>query len=178
MLSKRFSLTRRVKAVLLMACLLSASVFGLSLAAYAKEVGLFNAGWVGPKYYAFEVDYEPQEHKLAPGESTDYLFTVKNHNAGGEAQVPLKVAIAVTYPTNLGGTGYIQAELKQGETSLGSSDNGTLSCSGRELAANERDSDQYTLTLTWQDADTEFLGSRKSEVFEPSQIKILVSGFQ
>lgn len=178
MLNKRYGFTRRLRAILLMAVLISASMMGISLAAYSKEVGLFNSGWVGPKYYAFEVEYESQQHKLAPGESTDYVFTVKNHNAGGVAQVPLKVAIAVTYPTDLGGTGTMQAELKHGNASLGTSDNGELACKGRELAANEKDSDQYTLTLTWLDADIDFLGTKKSEVFQPSQIKISVSGFQ
>lgn len=169
---------RPLKAVLALALLIAASMLGTTLASYVKEAGLFGSGWVGPKYYAFEVDSGAGRNSLMPGESAVYDFTVKNYNSGGIAQVPLKVLIHVTFPATLAGTGRVLAELRGGDTLLGSSDSGTLECSGIELAANTKDTDSYTLTLTWLDADTALLGGMTENVFDPSAISIRVSGYQ
>jgi hypothetical protein len=169
---------RPLKTILVLALLIAASLLGTTLASYVKQAGLFGSGWVGPKYYAFEVDSNGGQNSLSPGGSTVYSFTVKNHNSGGVAQVPLKVLIHATYPATLAGTGRVRAELRSGASLIGSSDNGTLECSGIELAANTKNTDNYTLTLTWLDADIALLGGMTQSVFDPAAISIRVSGYQ
>ena len=172
----RFS--KALTAILALALVLAVSLLGTTLASYVKEAGLFGNGWVGPKYYAFEVESSGDRHALAPGESAAYAFTVKNYNSGGFAQVPLNVLVHATYPSALAGTGRVLAELRQGGTVLGSSDSGTLECPGAVLSANSEDSDSYTLVLTWLDADMALLGSMKDSAFEPQGVNIRVSGYQ
>ena len=178
MLNNRYKLGKPLKIILMLVVLLVLSMMGAALAAYAKDVTLFSTGWVGPKYYAFEVENELKRQSLAPEERAVYTFTVKNYNDGGTAQVPLKVAILVTCPVDLAQTGKVFAELTYDNSVLGSSDKGKIECSGREMAANVKQSDRYTLTLTWLDADTALLGTMTSAVFEPSNINIRVSGYQ
>lgn len=167
-----------LKVILAFVLMIAASLLGTTLASYVKEVGLFGSGRVGPKYYAFEVDSIGGQNSLMPGESAVYAFTVKNHNNGGVAQVPLKVLIHVTYPATLAGTGRVLAELRCGDAMIGSSDSGTLESSGIELAANIEDTDSYTLTLTWLDADMDLLGAMTQSTFDPAAISIRVSGYQ
>ena len=175
---KQPRISKPLKVILILALLIAASLLGTTLASYVKEAGLFGGGWVGPKYYAFEVDSSGGQNSLSPGESTVYSFTVKNHNNGGVAQVPLNVLIHVTYPATLAGTGRVQAVLRSGDSLIGSSDSGTLECSGIELAANTKETDSYTLTLTWLDADMALLGGMTESAFNPAAISIRVSGYQ
>jgi hypothetical protein len=167
-----------LKVILAFVLMIAASLLGTTLASYVKEVGLFGSGRVGPKYYAFEVDSTSGKNSLTPGESAVYAFTVKNHNSGGVAQVPLKVLIHITYPKTLADTGRVLAELRCGDALLASSDSGTLECAGIELAANTQDIDSYTLTLTWLDADMALLGTLTQNAFDPAAVSIRVSGYQ
>ena len=167
-----------LRIILAFVLLIAASLLGSTLASYVKEAGLFGGGWVGPKYYAFEVDSTGGKSSLSPGESAVYAFTVRNHNTGGVSQVPLKVLIHVTYPQTLAGTGRVLAELRYGDALIASSDSGTLECAGIELAANTQDTDSYTLTLTWLDADMALLGEIAQSAFDPAAVSIRVSGYQ
>ena len=169
---------RPLKIILALALLIAVSLLGSTFASYVKQAALFGSGWVGPKYYAFEVDSAGGKNSLSPGESAVYAFTVKNHNPGGVSQVPLKVLIHVKYPTTLADTGRVLAELRHGDALLGSSDNGTLECPGIELAANTQVADSYTLTLTWLDADMAMLGTLTQNAFDPAALSIRVSGYQ
>ena len=178
MSSKYPWLFKRLGALLALALLLAVSLFGITLASYVKEARLFNQGWVGPKYYAFEVESGSGPEALAPGESTVYHFTVRNYNEGGTAQVPLKVLIRATFPTALAGTGRIVAVIRNGDQVLGTSDTGTLECNGLELAGNIQDTDSYSLTLSWLDADLNLLGGQTQDVIEPSAVNVRVSGYQ
>ena len=171
-------LSKRLGIQLLLVLLLAVSLFGVTLASYVKEASLFNQGWVGPKYYAFEVESGSGPKALAPGESTVYHFTVRNYNEGGTAQVPLKVLIRATFPTTLAGTGRIVAVIRTGDQVLGTSESGILECSGLELAGNTPDTDSYSLTLSWMDADLNLLGVQTHENFEPSAVNVRVSGYQ
>ena len=170
--------SKRVKILLAIALLVIAAWTGTTLSAYVKESALFPSGWVGPKYYAFEVDSSAGHTSLAPGESTSYAFTVKNYNSGGTAQVPLKVLINISYPPSLAGTGKLRADLFSGSTLLRSSDTGTLESAGFDLAANVQETHNYTVTLTWVDADMALLGGMTQESFDPQAISIRVSGYQ
>lgn len=178
MSSKYPWLSKHLGVLLLLALLLAVSIFGVTLASYVKEASLFNQGWVGPKYYAFEVESGSGPEALAPGESTVYHFTVRNYNDGGTAQVPLKVLIHVTFPTTLAGTGRIEAVIRTGDQVLGTSESGILECAGLELAGNTPDTDSYSLTLTWLDADIILLGGQTQDIFEPSSVSVRVSGYQ
>ena len=170
--------SKRVKILLAIALLVIAAWRGNSLAAYVKQTGLFSGGWVGPKYYAFEVDSSAGHTSLAPGESTSYAFTVKNYNSGGTAQVPLKVLINISYPPSLAGTGKLRADLFSGSTLLRSSDTGTLESAGFDLAANVQETHNYTIKLTWVDADMALLGGIKGQPFDPQAVSVRVSGYQ
>ena len=158
---------------------LAVSVFGFTLATYVKEVRLFDGGWIGPKRYAFEVGSVSGNQSLAPGETATYDFTVTNANATGVAQVPLQVSIEIGYPTQLAGTGTIQAQLYRAGTLLAATTGtGTLAATGATLPANTQTTDTYTLKLTWQNADINYLSGVKTVVFDPSQLQIRVSGYQ
>lgn len=170
--------SKRVKILLAIALLIIAGWTGTTLAAYVKQTGLFSSGWVGPKYYAFEVESSAGRTSLAPGESTSYAFTVRNYNSGGTAQVPLKVLISLTYPPSLAGTGKLRADLYGGSTLLRSSDTGTLEAAGFDLSANVQETHNYKVTLTWVDADITLLGSLNGEHIDPQAISIRVSGYQ
>lgn len=170
--------SKRLNILLAMALLIIAAWTGTTFAAYVKQTGLFSSGWVGPKYYAFEVESSSGHTSLAPGGSTSYAFTVKNHNSGGTAQVPLKVLVSISFPPSLAGTGKLRADLHGAGTLLRSSDTGTLECAGLDMAANIQETHSYTLTLTWVDADMAMLGGMKEEPFDPQAISIRVSGYQ
>lgn len=178
MSSKHPLLSKRVGTILILALLLAGSVFGFTLASYIKEASLFGQGWVGPKYYAFEVESSNRPEAIAPGESTVYHFTVRNYNDGGTAQVPLKVLIRATFPTALAGTGKVVAVIRTGDQVLGTSETGTLECNGLELSPNTPDTDSYTLTLSWMDADIDLLSGQKGTVIDPLAVSIRVSGYQ
>ena len=167
-----------LKAILALILMIAVSLSGVTLGAYVKEIGLFTGAGVGPKYYAFEVDGVSGSKSVAPGESVSYPFTVRNHNGGGTAQVPLHVAIAISFPPSLAGTGKVTATLACNGAVLASSDTGTLECGGLDLASGVDDTDQYTLTLAWTGADMGLLGGMKETVFDPSMINIRVSGYQ
>ena len=170
--------SKRLKILLAMVLLVISAWTGTTLAAYVKESALFSSGWVGPKYYAFEVESSFGQTSLAPGESTSYAFTVKNYNSGGTAQVPLKVLINISYPPSLAGTGKLRADLYSGSTLLRSSDTGTLESAGIDLAANVQETQNYTIKLTWVDADMALLGGIKGQPFDPQAITVRVSGYQ
>ena len=171
-------ISRPLKVILLLALALSFSMVGVTLGMYVKQVNLFGDGWIGPKYYAFEVQSNAFNQSVTPGSSATYPFTVSNYNNGGVAQIPLNVTFSIMYPTNFGGTGKVNAVLTCGGTVLGSSETGTLDCNGILLPKNEKTTDQYTLTLTWKDIDMALLSDIKSSAFDPSQISIRVSGYQ
>lgn len=165
--------------ILLSLALLVASVWvGPTLAAFVRQAKLFDGGWLGPKYYAFEVESSAQTQSIAPGESASYPFRVKNHNAGGAAQVPLNVLIQVSYPPTLAGTGRLKADLYHGGQLLHTSTGGTLECAGMSMIANVNVTNDYTLSLTWQDADLTALGAIANETLPADAISIRVSGYQ
>ena len=170
--------SKRVKILLAIALLVIAAWTGTTLSAYVKESALFSSGWVGPKYYAFEVESSFGHTSLAPGESASYPFVIRNYNHGGTAQVPLKVLINISYPPSLAGTGKLRADLYSGSTLLRSSDTGTLESAGIDLAANVQETHNYTVTLTWVDADMALLGGIKGQPFDPQAISVRVSGYQ
>ncbi|NLI22524.1 MAG: hypothetical protein GX418_13380 [Clostridiales bacterium] len=167
-----------LRMVLVLALILALSMAGVTLGLYVKEVKLFGDGWIGPKYYAFEVDNSVTDQSIAPGQSVEYTFTVSNHNAGGVAQVPIQVSIEATYPTSLADTGNILAQLYRGSDLLAESGSGSLSCAGAVLPENTSTTHSYTLKLTWQNADIVHLGDVKFASFDASQISIRVSGYQ
>ena len=170
--------SKRVKILLAIALLVIAAWTGTTLAAYVKESALFSNGWVGPKYYAFEVESSFGHTSLAPGESASYPFAVRNYNDGGTAQVPLKVLISLDYPSSLAGTGKLRADLYGGNTLLRSSDTGKLEAAGYDLPANVQETHNYTIKLTWVDADMALLGGIKGQPFDPQAISVRVSGYQ
>jgi hypothetical protein len=155
------------------------SMLGITLSSYVKQLQLFGEGWVGPKYFAFEVDSNSSQKSLAPGETVTYDISVSNHDNQGVAQIPLHVSIEIEYPTQLAGTGAILAELYYNGTVL-ASDTGTglLTAVGATMPANTSTTDIYSLKLTWQNADMVLLGDIQSTIFDPSSIDIRVSGYQ
>lgn len=169
---------RGLTVLLVLALIAAAGWSGTALAAYVKQNSLFGSGWVGPKYYAFEVESSATGAKLAPGESADYPFSVKNFNSGGTAQVPLKVLIKADYPASLAGTGKVRADLYSGSTLLKSSETGTLECAGFEMTANIKETHSYTLTLTWLDADISLLSGAEEDGLGTEAVYISVSGYQ
>lgn len=170
--------SKRLKILLAMTLLVISAWTGTTLAAYVKESALFSSGWVGPKYYAFEVESSFGHTSLAPGESASYPFVVRNYNHGGTAQVPLKVLISLDYPSSLAGTGKLRADLYGGNTLLRSSDTGTLEAAGFDMAANVQETHNYMIKLTWVDADMALLGGIKGQPFDPQAISVRVSGYQ
>lgn len=165
--------------VLSFLAVIAVSMLGITLSSYVKQLQLFGEGWVGPKYFAFEVDSNSSQQSLAPGETVTYDFSVSNHDNQGVAQVPLHVSIEIDYPTQLAGTGAILAELYYNGTVL-TSDTGTgfLTAVGATMPANTSTTDIYSLKLTWQNADMVLLGDIQSTIFDPSSIDIRVSGYQ
>lgn len=158
---------------------ISVSMLGVTLSSYVKQLQLFGDGWVGPKYFAFEVDSSGTQQGLAPGETVTYNFTVSNHDSSGVAQVPLHVSIEIDYPAQLAGTGAILAELYYNGTVLASdAGTGLLTAAGATMPANTATTDTYSLKLTWQNADMVLLGDIQSTIFDPSSISIRVSGYQ
>ncbi len=171
--------TRPYMVILSILALIALSMLGLTLSAYVKQVNLFDDGWVGPKYFAFELDGDTATKSLAPGNSVEYRFSVKNYNQDGTAQVDLRVSIEIKFPEKLAGTGTIKAELYHGEDLLASDlGSGTLAATGSTLPGGTQTSDAYTLRLTWQDMDMEYLGTIKLEEFEVSDIEFNVSAYQ
>ena len=171
-------ISKPLRVLLGLALLIAVSMAGYTLAAYVKTVNLFQGGWVGPKYFAFEVNGNSESQTVAPGGSASFPFSVSNYNNGGTAQVPLNVSISITYPQSLAGTGAVEAKLTLGGSTLATSTNGTLECNGAALPQNVQTTDKYTLTLTWLNADIAYLGTVKTSTFNPSDIKIRVSGYQ
>lgn len=169
---------RGLTALLMLVLLAAAGWSGTALAAYAKQSNLFGSGWVGPKYYAFEVESSAGGVKLAPGEGASYPFTVKNFNSGGTAQIPLKVLIKVDYPATLAGTGKVWAELHSGSTLLKKTDSGKLEYAGLDMAAGIKETHSYTLTLTWLDADISLLSGAEEDGLGTGAVSIIVSGYQ
>ena len=169
---------KRLTVLLLLALVLSLSLLGFSLAVYVKEISLYQNGWVGPKYFAFTAEGFDQQKSIQPGGSVSFSFSVSNHDAGGTAQVALRTAFSITFPASLAGTGRLRAQLYSGSTLLSASETGTLECNGNTLPAAADDSDTYTLTLTWLDADLGLLGGLVSTPIDPSQISVRVSAYQ
>lgn len=169
---------KRLTVLLLLVLILSLSLLGVTLAIYVKEVKLYDEGWVGPRYFAFTAEGSGQQKSLQPGGSVSFDFTVSNFDGDGIAQVPLHTTIAITIPNSLAGTGTLKGELRSGTTLLAASFAGSIECNGNTLAAGEKDSDTYTLTITWQGADLQMLGGKTTTPFDPSQIAVRVSAYQ
>ena len=165
--------------VLSLLAVLAVSMLGITLSAYVKEVQLFGSGWLGPKYFAFDIDSNGEARSLAPGGSVDYNFTVRNHDGAGVSQVPLHVSIEISYPEQLAGTGVIQADLyREGSMLASDTGSGSLAVTGATLPAGTATTDGYTLKLTWLDMDMDLLGEMVDNNFEPSDVNIRVSGYQ
>jgi len=165
--------------VLSLLAVIAVSMLSVTLSAYVKELQLFGSGWVGPKYFAFDIDSDGSTKNLAPGESVSYDFNVSNFDDSGVAQVPLHVSIEIDYPAQLAGTGSIQADLYHGGSLLASdTGTGSLAATGETLPANSATTDSYTLSLTWIDSDMVMLGDMVNETFDPSTINIKVSAYQ
>ena len=176
---KRPKIVRFFIATLSLFAVIAVSMLTVTLSAYVKQVQLFGDGWLGPKYFAFDIDSNGETKSLAPGEAISYDFFVRNFDGDGVAQIPLHVAIEIEYPAQLAGTGLIQADLYHDESKLASdAGSGTLAVTGATLPAGSATTDTYTLKLTWVDSDLEYLGDLVSESFDPSTINITVSGYQ
>jgi len=169
---------KRLSVLLVLVLVLSLSLLGVTLASYVKEIKLYGEGWVGPKYFTFMADGSGQQKSLQPGGTISYDFTVSNFDAGGVAQIPLNTSIAITIPNSMASTGKLMGELRLGNTILASSFAGSTECNGNTLTAAIKDSDTYTLTITWLDADLALLGGKTSTPFDPSQITVRVSAYQ
>ncbi len=171
--------TRPIVIVLSILALIAISMLGVTLSAYIKQINLFDGGWIGPKYFAFEIDSNSDTRSLAPGESVDYNFDVRNYNEEGTAQVNLHVSIEIEYPAQLAGTGVIRADLyHDGALLISDIGSGTVAVTGSTLPGGTQTTDRYTLTLTWQDMDMEYLGEIQSNTFEASDVNISVSAYQ
>ena len=96
---------RPLVAILSILAVIALSMLGVTLSAYIKQINLFGDGWVGPKYFAFEIDSTGDTKSMAPGESVDYVFHIRNYNEEGTSQVDLRVSIEIEYPGQLAGTG-------------------------------------------------------------------------
>jgi len=165
--------------ILSIVALLAISMLTVTISAYVKELNLFNSGWIGPKYFSFNLESSDSTKKLAPGESAEYRFTVSNNDSSGVSQVPLHVSIEIDYPAQLAGTGSILAELYlDGSVLASDTGSGFLAVMGATLPGGEATTDTYTLKLTWLDTDLKALGVMVDEDFEPSDINIRVSGYQ
>lgn len=171
--------TRPIVIVLSILAVIAVSMLGVTLSAYIKQINLFDGGWIGPKYFAFEIDSDSAAKSLAPGESVDYDFDVRNFNEEGTAQVDLHVSIEIGYPAQLAGTGVIKADLYHDGALLASdTGSGSLAVTGSTLPGGTDTTDRYTLTLTWQDMDMEYLGEIQSGEFDASDVNISVSAYQ
>ena len=176
---KRSKLWKSIMVILGLMAVIAVSMLTVTLSSYVKQLELFGGGWMGPKYFAFDVDSNGSAQDLAPGESVSYDFDVRNFDDNGVTQVPLHVAIEIDYPVQLADTGTIQADLYQSGSLLASdSGSGTLAATGSSMPANTATTDTYTLTLTWVDSDLVALGEQVSTIFDPSDINIRVSGYQ
>jgi hypothetical protein len=176
---KHGKLMKSLMVVLSLMAIIAVSMLSVTLSSYVKQLQLFGDGWMGPKYFAFDVDSVGNAQNLAPGETVSYDFDVRNFDDNGVTQVPLHVAIEIDYPVQLADTGVIQADLYQSGSHLASdSGSGTLAATGATMPANSATTDTYTLTLTWLDSDLTYLGDNVSTVFDPSDISIRVSGYQ
>lgn len=179
MFPKRNRLLKLVIVVLSLLAVIAVSMLSVTLSAYVKELQLFGGGWVGPKYFAFDIGNDAGTKSLAPGETVSYDFSVSNFDGNGVAQVPLHVSIEIAYPAQLAGTGAIRADLYHGGSLLASdTGSGSLAATGETLPANSATTDSYTLSLTWIDSDMTLLGDKVGETFDPSTISISVSGYQ
>ncbi len=175
----RNKIWKALMVVLSLMAMIAVSMLGVTMSSYVKELQLFGDGWMGPKYFAFDMDSSGDMQDLAPGETVDYDFSVRNFDNNGVTQVPLHVAIEIDYPAQLAGTGVIQSELLQGGSALASDlGNGKLAATGSTMPANTATTDTYTLSLTWLDSDLQLLGDMVSTVFDPSDINIRVSAYQ
>ncbi len=169
---------KRLWIVLTLILLIAVSMFGFTLSTYVRQINLFSSGWVGPKYFAFELGNSVSSRDLEPGGSVSYPFTVSNFNDGGTAQVDLDVSITITFPTQLADTGTVRASLSRDGQTLATSESGTLSCAGATLPRNEQTTHTYTLTLTWLDADMTYLSDKTAQTFDASHIGVSVSAYQ
>lgn len=165
--------------ILSILAVIAVSMLGMTISAYVKQINLFSGGWVGPKYFAFEIDSSGETKSLAPGESVNYVFNVSNFNEEGAAQVDLHVSIEIEYPAQLAGTGVIKADLyKDGNLLKSDTGSGALAVTGSTLPGGTQTTDQYILKLTWQDMDMNYLGEIKGNEFDASDINISVSAYQ
>lgn len=176
---KRNKIWKALMVILSLMAIIAVSMLGVTLSSYVKELQLFGDGWMGPKYFAFDMDSGGEMENLAPGETVTHDFSIRNFDDNGVTQVPLHVAIEIDYPAQLAGTGTIRAELLQGGTVLATDlGNGTLAATGATMPANSATTDTYTLSLTWLDSDLVILGDMVSMVFDPSDVSIRVSAYQ
>jgi hypothetical protein len=178
MCNKQRPARKRLTALLILVLLVAFSMFGFTLGTYVRQTTLFSSGWIGPKHFAFTVGNTVSSRSVEPGQSVSYPITVSNSASGGVAQVDLQVAITITYPTSLAGTGRIKATLTRDGQELASSETGLLECEGHTLPATQATTDEYTLTLTWLDADLVYLSDKTTQAFDSAQIHIDVSGYQ
>ena len=159
--------------------IIAVSMLTITVSAYVKTLPFFGDGWVGPKYFSFNIQSNGETKALAPSETISYDFNVYNHNENGVAQIPLHISIEIHYPSQLAGTGTIQAKLFRGGTLLASDDgSGVLAVMGNTLPASVATTDVYTLTLTWLDTDMTYLSEMRDDAFDPSKIVISVSAYQ
>jgi hypothetical protein len=178
MWNKQKPARKRLMAALILVLLVAFSMFGFTLGTYVRQSDLFKNGWIGPKHFAFTLDNTVSHRSLEPGQSVSYPITVSNTADGGVAQVDLQVSISITFPTSLAGTGRISATLSRSGQTIATSDTGTLECAGSTLPAATATTDEYTLTLTWLDADLTYLSDKTTQAFDNAQIHVSVSGYQ
>ncbi len=178
MTKQKSAFGKPTKVVFVLALLVIVSLFGGTMGIYSKQLPISGDSQIGPKNFAFEAAASITDQSVEPGGSASYEFTVSNFNGSGTAEVALQTYATVYFPGSLVGTGRVLAQLYYEGALLGSSDTGTLYCSGATLPANEQTTDTYTLTLSWLDADMAVLGDSKWQTITPSQVHINMAGYQ
>ena len=58
---------KEIIVVLSLLTMIAVSMLGVTLSSYVKELQLFGSGWLGPKYFAFELDSDGGNEKPCAG---------------------------------------------------------------------------------------------------------------
>ena len=166
----------------LLALAIVTSLTAGTLAVYTKSVSL--AGDVEVKKFAFDAKGGSATGvnaiKLAPTETQTYRFNVTNfEGAGAAAEVPLEYTIKVDIDgadTMVG----LTAVLTKGTEELGRTTNGVFTTAVQNLPANTKTTDDYVVTLTWNDVqgdETQSSVGKTAATFS-SGLKVSVNAVQ
>ncbi len=166
----------------LLALAIVTSLTAGTLAVYTKSVSL--AGDVAVKRFAFDSKGGNASGvnaiKLAPTETQTYSFNVTNFEGdGAAAEVPLDYTITVDIDgadTMVG----LTAVLTKGTVELGRTTNGVFTSEAQNLPANAKTTDDYVVTLTWNDVANDATQSNvgtAAQLFN-SGLKVTVNAVQ